>query len=51
MRFRVPKSVILNDLENGIIALFCIILLNSAALGTNYVKVVEDRPSLSATKM
>jgi len=52
MGFRlVPKSVTLNDLERRNGFLFCVILLNSAALGANYVKVVEDRPILPATKM
>jgi len=45
------ESVTLNDLQrcNGrYFALFCCIQL---AMRTNYVKVVEDRPILSARKM
>jgi len=44
MGFRlVPKSVILNDLEwwND---RYIVIVPNSACLGADYVKVVEDRP-------
>jgi len=38
---------------NGVIAVLCVILPNSVALGAsaNYVKVVKVRPILSATKM
>jgi len=32
-------------------AVNCVILPNSAALGANYVKVVEYQPILSATEM
>jgi len=53
MSFRlVPKSVTLNDLKrcNGFyFALFHGI--RSAAFGADYVKVVEQRPMLSTTKM
>ena len=47
----VPKVATLNDLErhNGCyFALFCVILPHSVVLGANYVKMVEDRPILSA---
>jgi len=52
MGFRLlPNSVTLNDLEplnrpNG-----CVILLNSVALRTDYVKVVGDTSILSAAKI
>jgi len=52
MSFRlVPNSITLDDLEwrnspNG-----CVISPNSVAFGTDYVKVVEDTPILSAAKM
>ena len=36
---------------NGVMALFCVISPNSVDLGINYVKVVEGRPKLYATKM
>jgi len=40
---------------NGVIALtspnFCVISPNSVAFGTDYVKVVEDTPTLAAAKM
>jgi len=50
MSFRlVPKSVTLNDLERRNIPNLCIISPNS--LGTDYVKVVEDTPILSAAEM
>jgi len=48
MGFRlVPKSVTLNDLERRNSPYFIALV----ALGANVVKVVEDRPILSATKM
>ena len=47
MGFRlVPKSVTLNDLEWGNDRYLGFFSLNSVALGTDYVKVVEDRPDL-----
>ena len=55
MSFRlVPNSVTLDDLEqverrnssNG-----CVISPDSVAPGTDYVKVVEDTPILSAAKI
>ena len=43
MRFRlVPKSVTSNDLERRNGRVVCVISQNSVALGTYYVKVVED---------
>jgi len=33
---------------NGVMAVVCVILPNSASLGANYVNVVEDRLILSA---
>ena len=49
----VPKSLTLNDLErhNSPNLCICIILPNSVALGTDYVKVVADTPILSAAEM
>jgi len=52
MGFRlVPKSVTLNDLErrNGYVV--CVILPNSIAFSTYYVKVVKDKPIHSASVM
>jgi len=34
---------------NGVMPLFCVISPNPVAFGSNYVKVVEDTPILSAT--
>jgi len=52
MSFRlVPKSVTLNDLERRNSRNFCIISPNLVAFGTDYVKVVEDTPILSAAEM
>jgi len=52
MSFRfVPKSLILNDLERRNGRYFCVILPNTVAFRTIYVKVVEDAPILSATGM
>jgi len=49
MSFRlVPNSVTLNDLERRNSPNHCVISLNSVGLGTDYVKVVEDTPILSA---
>ena len=45
----VPKSVTLNNLKRRIRRYFCVIIPNSVALRTNYVKVVEDGPILCAT--
>ena len=52
MGFRlVPKSVTLNDLEPRDSPNGCVISPNSLAFGADYVKVVEDRPILSAVEM
>jgi len=53
MGFRlVSKSVTLNDLVRRNNPYFVhVISPNSVALGAHYVKVVEDSPILSATKM
>jgi len=52
MGFRlVPKSVTLNDLERRSRPNGCVILLNSVALRTDYVKVVGDTSILFAAKM
>jgi len=52
MSFRlVPKSVTLNDLERRNSRNLCLISPNSVAFGTDYVKVVEDTPILSAAEM
>jgi len=52
MSFRlVPKSMTLNDLERRNNRNLCVISLNSVAFGTDYVKVVEDTPILSAAEM
>ena len=52
MGFRlVPKSVTLNDFERRNGRYLAFFSLNSVALGADYVKVVEDRPIQSATKM
>jgi len=43
MGFRfLPKSVTLNDLERRNDRVVCVISPNSLALGTYYVKVIED---------
>ena len=45
MGFRlVPKSVTLNDRERRNDRYLALFLLNSVALGADYVKVFEDRP-------
>ena len=52
MGFRlVPKSVTLNDYERGNDRYLAFFSPNSAALGADYVKVVEDRPKQSLTEM
>jgi len=52
MGFRsVPKSVNLNDLERRNSPNLCVILPNSVAFGTDYVRVVKDTPILSAAEM
>ena len=53
MSFRlVPKSVTLNDLERHNSPNRSVIFLpNSVAFWTDYVKVVEDTPVLSAAEM
>jgi len=52
MGFRsVPKSVTLNDLERRNGRVVCIISPNSVVLGPYYVKVVEDRPTHSASEI
>jgi len=52
MRFRlVSNSVTLDDLERCNSPIGCVISPDSVAPGTDYVKVVEDTPILSAAKM
>jgi len=52
MGFRlVQKSVTLNDLERRNGRIVWVISPNSVALGTYYVKVVEDTQIHSASKM
>jgi len=52
MSFRlVPNSVTLDDLERRNSPNLCVILPNSVACGTHYVKVVGDTLILSATEM
>jgi len=52
MSFRlVPNSVTLDDLGRHNSPNRSVILPNSVAFGTDYVKVVEDTPILFATKM
>jgi len=52
MSFRlVPKSVTLNDLERPNSRNLSVVSPNSIAFGTDYVKVVEGTPILSAAKM
>jgi len=49
MGFRlIPISMTLNDLEQHNSLYFAFSLLNSIALLSNYVTVVEDRPIMSA---
>jgi len=47
----VPKSITLNDLERRNSRNLCVISLNSVAFGTDYVKVIEDTPILSAAEI
>ena len=52
MSFRLlPKSVTLNDLERHNSPNRRVISPNSVAFETDYVKVVEDTPVLSAAEM
>ena len=52
MSFRlVPNSVTLDDLERCNSPNRRVISPNSVAFGTDYVKVVEDAPILSAAEM
>ena len=52
MSFRlVPNSVTLGDLEWRNSASRSVISLNSVTLGSDYVKVVEDTPVLTAAEM
>ena len=52
MSFRlVPNSVTLDDLERRNSPNGGLISPNSVAFGTDYVKVVEDTPILSAAEM
>jgi len=52
MSFRlVPNSVTLDDPERHNSPNRCVISPNSVAFGTDYVKVVEDTPRLSAAEM
>ena len=52
MSFRlVPNSVTLDDLERRNSTNVRVISPNSVAFGTDYVKVVEDTPILSAAEM
>jgi len=45
-----PKSVTLNDPERHNGRVVCVISPNSVAFEASYVKVVEDRPILSASE-
>jgi len=52
MGFRlVPKSVTLSDLERRNGHVVCVISSISVAFWFYYIKVVEDRPILSVSKM
>jgi len=52
MSFRlVPNSVTLDDLERRNSSYRRVISPNLVAFGTDYVKVVEDKPVLSAAEM
>jgi len=52
MSFRLlPKSVTFNDLERRNVPYFCDISPNSVASGAHCVKMVEDKPKLSAAEM
>jgi len=47
----VPKSVTLNDLERRNSRNLCVISPNLVAFETDYVKVVENTPILSAAEI
>jgi len=52
MNFRlVPKSVTLNDLERRNSSNLGVITPNSATFGTDYIKAVDDTPTLPATEV
>ena len=52
MGFRlVPNSVTLDDLERRNIHIWSVISPNSVAFGSDYIKVVEDTPVLTAAEM
>ena len=52
MGFRlVPKSMTLSDLERRNGSVLCVITPNLIAFEAHYVKVLEDRPVLSASEM
>jgi len=52
MSFRlVPNSVTLDDFERRNSPNRRVVLANLVAFGTDYVKVVEDTPILSATEI
>ena len=52
MGFRlVRKSVTLNDLERRNSPIGSVTSWNSVAFGSDYIKVVEDTPVLSAAEM
>jgi len=52
MSFRlVPKSVTFNDIERRNGRVVCVISPNSVAFRVQYVKVVEDTPTHSASEM
>jgi len=52
MSFRLlPNSVTLDDLERSNSPNRCVILPNSVAFVSDYVKVVEDTPVLTAAEM
>ena len=52
MRFRlVPNSVTFDDLERRNSPYCLVISPNSVAFGADYVKAVEDTPTLSAAEM
>jgi len=47
----VPNSVTLNDFEWSNSLNLCVILLNSVAFRTDYIKVMEDTAILSAAEI
>ena len=52
MSFRLVQNwVTLSDIERRNSLNLCVILPNSVAFGTDYVKVVGDTPILSAAEM